>query len=139
MKDGEKGVENLGKSSGVEKLLVLFDSDCGFCSRSVQVALGSWFRADCCARPFQAMDLSFHNLTVDKCAEALHCVAPDGTVTVGHEAVAAILRRSRRPWPLVGRAMLLPGVSRLAAWVYAAVAKNRHRLPGGTGECRLEP
>lgn len=109
MKDGEKGVENLGKSSGVEKLLVLFDSDCGFCSRSVQVALGSWFRADCCARPFQAVDLSFHNLTVDKCAEALHCVAPDGTVTVGHEAVAAILRRSRRPWPLVGRAMLLPG------------------------------
>lgn len=139
MKDGEKGVENLGKSSGVEKLLVLFDSDCGFCSRSVQVALGPWFRADCCARPFQAMDLSFHNLTVDKCAEALHCVAPDGTVTVGHEAVAAILLRSRRPWPLVGPAMLLPGVSRLAAWVYASVAKNRHKLPGGTGECRLEP
>ena len=139
MKDGEKGVENLGKSSGVEKLLVLFDSDCGFCSRSVQVALGSWFRADCCARPFQAVDLSFHNLTVDKCAESLHCVAPDGTVTVGHEAVAAILRRSRRPWPLGGRGMLLPGVSRLAAWVYAAVANNGHRLPGGTGECRLEP
>ncbi|MDF1487516.1 thiol-disulfide oxidoreductase DCC family protein [Tessaracoccus caeni] len=132
-----RDVENLGESAKPQKLLVLFDSDCGFCSRSVRIALGAWFRADCCARAFQSVDLSIHNLAVDKCAESLHCVAPDGTISVGHEAVAAILRRSRRPWPLVGRLILLPGISRLAAWAYGVVAKNRHRLPGGTQECRL--
>ena len=25
----------------------------------------------------------------------------------------------------------------LAAWVYSVVARNRHRLPGGTAQCRL--
>lgn len=132
------GVDNDVDSAGERKLLVLFDSDCGFCSRCVHVAVGPWFSARCHPVAFQAADLSIHNLTVDKCAEALHCVAPDGRVTVGHEAVAAILRQSRFPWPLVGRAMMLPGVSRLSAWAYALVAGNRQSLPGGSAECRLE-
>ena len=132
-----RGVDNGVDSSDGRKLLILFDSDCGFCSRCVHVAVGPWFAARCRPVAFQEVDLSIHNLAVDKCAESLHCVAPDGTISVGHEAVAAILRRSRRPWPLVGRLILLPGISRLAAWAYGVVAKNRHRLPGGTQECRL--
>lgn len=130
-------VDNGVGSSGDQKLLVLFDSDCGFCSRCVGIAVGPWFAARCRPVAFQEVDLSIHSLTVDKCAEALHCVAPDGRITVGHEAVAAILRQSRRPWPFVGAAMTLPGVSRLAAWAYALVAGNRHSLPGGSAECRL--
>jgi predicted DCC family thiol-disulfide oxidoreductase YuxK len=63
----------------------------------------------------------------------------DGRTQAGHCAVASVLRASRRPWPVLGRAMLLPGVSWVAARVYGWVAANRHRLPGGTPACALPP
>ncbi len=40
-------------------------------------------------------------------------------------------------WGLIGRLMLVPPVSWLAAAVYAVVARNRHRLPGATDACRV--
>lgn len=131
------GVDKAVESVSERKLLVLFDSDCGFCSRCVHHAVGPWFAADCRPVAFHTVDLAVHDLTVDKCAETLHCVAPDGEITLGHEAVAAILIRSRSPWPLVGRALLLPGIRRVAAGGYALVAGNRYRLPGGTAACRI--
>lgn len=117
--------------------LVLYDADCGFCTASVRAAQGRWVRAAIDATPFQSADLVVHRLTVDKCAEALHCVEPDGRVTVGAEAVATVLLASRDPWPFVGRLLRLPGLRRVAAWGYAVVARNRHRLPGATAACEM--
>lgn len=51
------------------------------------------------------------------------------------EAIAAMLGAVGPPWRIAGRALLLPGVSRLAAAGYRLVARNRHRLPGGTPAC----
>lgn len=118
--------------------LVLYDADCGFCTASVRAAQGRWVRADIDATAFQSADLVVHRLTVDKCAEALHCVEPDGRVTVGADAVATVLLASRNPWPFVGHLLRLPGVRSVAAWGYAVVARNRHRLPGATDACATE-
>lgn len=117
--------------------LVLFDADCGFCTASVRVAQGPLLRARIDATPYQSTDLLVHNLTVDKCAEALHCVDTDGGVAVGSDAVAMVLLASRGPWPVAGHVLRLPGVRRVAGWVYAVVAGNRHRLPGATESCAL--
>lgn len=116
--------------------LVLFDGDCGFCASSVAVMRGRWFRARVTATPFQRVDVSVHNLTVDKCGESLHVV--DGVhVHTGGDAIARILRNARCPWPAVGVVLGLPGVRWVTGRVYALVARNRHRLPGGTPSCEL--
>lgn len=117
--------------------LVLYDGDCGFCARSVALTRGRWFRAGVAVEAFQRADLLVHNLTVDKCAEVLHVVDTDGVVHVGSDAVAVVLRESRLPWPAVGAVLRLPGVRRLAQLGYAAVAKRRHKLPGGSAACEL--
>ena len=120
------------------RLLVLYDADCGFCTTSARAMTTGWFLAEADARSFQSVDLDSLGLTVDKCAEKLHVV--DGTrVFTGGQAVAVILRRSRFPWPMVGWFIALPGVRVLIEWVYGLVARNRHRLPGGSAACEMPP
>ena len=125
----------VSKSAGAQPL-VLFDADCGFCTASAGWMRGRWFLADVDAVALQRADLTIHNLSVDKCAERLHVIA-DKDVYIGSDAIARILRASRAPWPLVGRVMAAPGVRWLAQGAYTLVARNRHRLPGGTSSCEL--
>ncbi len=132
------GVGNPVDGTDPRPLLVLYDADCGFCTTSSRAMTNRWFRADAEARSFQSVTLGDFGLTVDKCAEKLHVV--DGTrVFTGGQAVALVLRRSRLPWPLVGLLMTLPGVRVLTEWVYGLVARNRHRLPGGSAACEMPP
>lgn len=121
----------------LQRPLMLYDGDCGFCTTSALATRSKWFRSEVTVTPFQRADLVVHNLTVDKCGESLHVVDNDGGVHVGSDAVAVVLRESRFPWPLVGRALRLPGMRWVAQRAYAAVARNRHKLPGGSPACEL--
>jgi predicted DCC family thiol-disulfide oxidoreductase YuxK len=105
----------------------IYDGDCGFCSRCVGWASR---RSDVRFEPFQATDLSAIGITADAAATAVHCVGPDGRVTRGAAAVAAVLRECRAGWPLLGIVMRLPVVRTIAEVAYRMVARNRHRLPG---------
>lgn len=116
--------------------LVLVDGECGFCRRAVDVALSGWMRAQVDAAPLQSVDLGALGLSVDKCLETLHVVAGESVFT-GSDAVAAVLQRSRGAWPMLGRVLMAPGVRWLAQRGYGLVARNRHRLPGGSDTCRL--
>jgi predicted DCC family thiol-disulfide oxidoreductase YuxK len=40
-------------------------------------------------------------------------------------------------WSVLGRVMLIPPFSWLAAGVYRLVARYRYRLPGATDACRV--
>jgi predicted DCC family thiol-disulfide oxidoreductase YuxK len=65
----------------------------------------------------------------------MHLVSPTGDVKAGAEAMPAILRLL----PAGAAAALLfrvPGVPALAARIYAAVARNRHRLGCGSTACQ---
>lgn len=117
--------------------LVLFDRDCGFCTRAASFMTGPWVRADVASTPLQNIDLTAHGLTVDKCLETLHVVDGESVFT-GSAAIARVLRAGRLPWPLVGAVLVAPGVRRLGRGVYALVARNRHRLPGGTSSCERQ-
>ncbi|NHB85020.1 DUF393 domain-containing protein [Tessaracoccus sp. HDW20] len=115
---------------------MLYDADCGFCTASVRVVTGRWFLARVTAAPFQSQDLPRLRLSVDNCEAALHVLA-GREVHVGGAAIARILRSSRAPWPLVGRALGLPVMRWITERCYRLVARNRHRLPGGTVACEL--
>jgi predicted DCC family thiol-disulfide oxidoreductase YuxK len=42
-------------------------------------------------------------------------------------------------WRLIGRLVLVPGVIRVARVAYRWIARNRHRMPGGSAACAVPP
>lgn len=116
--------------------LVLFDADCGFCTRSARAMTGRWVRADVEAVALQRVDLAALGLTREQCLAALHVV--DGHAAfVGGDAIAQILRRAAPPWRVAGWLMTLPVIRPLVGRLYGWVARHRHRFPGGTQACEL--
>lgn len=119
--------------SSREGATLVYDGDCGFCSRCAEAAARLAPEAE--VVPWQLADLAELGLSEERAAEAVQWVGADGTTRAGHEALAALLLASGRPGRLAGRVLLLPGVSWLAARAYGFLARNRHRLPGGTPAC----
>jgi hypothetical protein len=128
--------------------VLVYDGDCAFCSSSIRW-LQSRFPEAFTATPYQRADLERLGLTERECHERVQWVgdvtAPVTTRETGARAVGALLDVGGR-----SRGGALGATSRGAAvlarvrptsWVadgvYALVAANRHRLPGGTPTCRL--
>lgn len=118
--------------------LVLFDADCGFCTKTAHQLPGRWFKSRVDLQPLQQADLETLGLELDEVLALMHVVRSDGSMAIGHVAWAEILRHSRQPWPVVGRLLTAPGLNRLAAAVYAWVAEHRDKMPGGTPACSLD-
>jgi predicted DCC family thiol-disulfide oxidoreductase YuxK len=117
--------------------VLLFDGDCGFCTRSAD-----WLRrlnVDADVMPWQFADLAAFGISAEQAKAAVQWVDADGTVRAGHHAIAAALLRGRLPLRILGNLLALPGVSRLAALAYRLVARYRYRLPGGTPACAVKP
>ena len=121
--------------SGQERPVLLYDGDCAFCTRCA----GALKRIDPDAEivAWQFTDLTELGITEEQATEAVQWVESDGSVSSGHEAIAAILNTAGRIWKIVARAILLPGISWMAARAYRLVANNRYRLPGGTPACAV--
>lgn len=116
--------------------VLVFDGDCGFCTTSARVLERIGPEAEIVA--WQFADLAALGITAEQAAEAVQWIGADGTVRSGHEAIAAALSTAGRIWKIVGRTLLLPGISWAAARVYRLVAANRYRLPGGTPACKVD-
>lgn len=116
--------------------MLVFDGDCGFCTSCVGVLKRIGPDAEIVA--WQLTDLAELGLTDAQAADAVQCVQVDGTVRSGHEAIAAVLGTAGPFWRIVARAILLPGISWVAAKLYRLVAENRYRLPGGTPACAVD-
>lgn len=116
---------------------LLYDGDCGFCTTCVRAL--ERIGPDAAIVAWQLADLAELGVTEAQAAEAVQWIRPDGQVRSGHEAVAAALSTAGGVWALLGRALLLPGISWTAARAYRLVADNRYRLPGGTPACAVDP
>lgn len=122
--------------SPVARPALVFDGDCGFCTRSADVARRV-LPADCAVVPWQRVDLVAVGTTVARAQQEVLWVPRTGDVVGGARAVAAALRAAGSGWALLGRLLQLPPVDRLADVFYRVVAANRMRLPGGTAACAL--
>lgn len=116
---------------------VIYDGDCAFCSSAARfgkakVAPNLEFLA------YQQTDLTKFDLTATECEKSLQYVADDHHIYSGASAVAEILISADFPYLLIGRVMNLPLINRLAQLGYNLIARNRHRLPGGTPTCKIE-
>lgn len=117
--------------------VLVYDGDCAFCSSSARLLEKIGPEARLVA--WQETDLGALGLTAEEAAAAVQWVGADGAVCSSHEAIAAALKSAGGGWKLAGRALLLPGISPLAAGAYRLVAANRQRLPGGTPACASGP
>lgn len=122
------------------EVVLLFDGQCGFCTRA------AWWlrRVDRGGRvalvPFQQPGAPERfGLTPEACAQAAWAITPDGE---RHRGAAAILvaLAAARGWPwLLALYRRIPLVRCLADALYAGVAAHRGRLPGVRPYCEEHP
>lgn len=108
--------------------VVLFDGRCGFCTWSVQFAQRTVL-ADADFIPYQSVDVSNYDVTVEQCADAVQFIDNAGSVS-GALAVAAILRTGRGVWKPLGRTIGSAPIRPLAEVVYRFVARHRGKMWG---------
>ncbi len=120
----------------MDRPLLLYDGDCAFCTTCARL-VEKRIRPAAAVVPWQFADLAELGVSEEQASAAVQWVEADGGVRSGHEAVAGMLAAAGPAWRHLGRFLLLPGVSPLAAKAYELVAANRHRLPGSTPACRL--
>ena len=113
---------------------MIFDGDCAFCSSSARV-LKKITRGKIAIEPYQLLDLKQFGLTEDQTSKAVYYIGEK--TDVANRAICQFLIDSKTPWAIAGRILNLPLISWLAKRVYYWIAKNRHRLPGGTPECSI--
>ena len=120
------------------KPVVLYDSDCGFCTRSIEW-LRSWDRRGAFDYvPFKARTGRPELERIEEAAlqRASHLVLPDGRAFAGGDAVPELLRHL--PGGVVLRPLsLLPGMPAITRAVYDWVARRKHGVPGEGADCRL--
>ncbi|SCL18363.1 Predicted thiol-disulfide oxidoreductase YuxK, DCC family [Micromonospora rhizosphaerae] len=120
----------------METSTFVYDGDCAFCSRCAEFIER---RIPTGARvvPWQFADLGALGLTEAECEEAVQWVGADGSRASGPDAIARLLGGSSPLWRVAGAGLRFPPVRAAARPAYRWVARNRHRLPGGTAACSL--
>lgn len=114
----------------------LYDGDCGFCTACARFAQ-RWVPTSATVVPWQFAELGTLGLTEAQVDAAVQWVDESAAPLAGPDAIAALLRTSHRAWRAVGWLLQLRPV-RVVAWpAYRWVARNRHRMPGGTAACAL--
>ncbi|WP_433784756.1 thiol-disulfide oxidoreductase DCC family protein [Actinomycetospora sp. CA-101289] len=116
---------------------LVFDGECGFCTRCVD-----WLRrldpqGKIDVQPFQAEGVPASiGATVEECQGAVQFLGPDGVRRSGADAVNAVLA------VLTGTALpstLYRASSGLQERAYRWVADHRSRFPGTTPHCQRAP
>ncbi|HMA44984.1 MAG TPA: DUF393 domain-containing protein [Gemmatimonadales bacterium] len=104
---------------------LVFDGECRLCRRAVEL-LRRWDREHRLRYlPFQdEAAIGELDLSLPALAAAMHLVLPDGRVYAGADAVPELgrLLPGKRWWAW---GFAVPGVRRLARWVYARIARGR--------------
>ena len=120
--------------------VLIYDGDCKFCQLSLEFGIRH-LRKFPAYVAFQKIDPTKFGLTQAEVRAQIWLVEQ---VTSGHKrlgghlAAAQILLMQSNPlYRVLGWLMKTPPTSWLAKHGYRWVAKNRHRLPGGTRQCNL--
>jgi predicted DCC family thiol-disulfide oxidoreductase YuxK len=111
----------------VEKAVILYDADCGFCRWSLQKILAWDRRGRLRPVPLQdaEADALLPGMDPERKMASWHLVTPDGHVHSAGAAFPPLLRLLPGGRPIAAAAGALPGVTERA---YRCAARNRSRL-----------
>ena len=130
----------MGSVSGTSvQPLLIFDGDCGFCTRTARWISDRW-TGPARAEAWQRLGpdgLARIGLTERDVRSAAYWVDTDGRIFRGHAAVAQALCEGTARDRVLGGLLRTPPVSWLGRPGYWLVARFRYRLPGATGSCRV--
>lgn len=114
---------------------LIYDGECGFCRRLVDLVL-RWDRAGRLATvPFQGVVLERYGVSREAAEQAMQLVAPSGAVWSGAAAARELTALLPRLRPL-GWLFRVPGAMFLAERTYRWIARNRHRFGCESRFCR---
>lgn len=120
----------------ITRPLWLYDGDCGLCEvGSARIRRVADPPVD--MAPYQSVDLEALGVNASAVLDGPVLCRPDGTYLVGPEAMGTMLSMSRRPFSLVGRTMLAPGVRHGLRQVGPRLYRARHHVPGVAGSCEV--
>jgi predicted DCC family thiol-disulfide oxidoreductase YuxK len=123
-------------ASVAERPVFLYDGDCSFCTTCARF-IERRIPTGAEVTPWQFADLAELGVTQAQAEEAVIWVAPGRPPAAGPVAIARLLVDAGSFWRPLGWMLDLAPV-RWVAWpVYRLIARNRHRLPGGTAACSL--
>ena len=121
--------------------VLIYDGDCKFCQLSLDFGIRHLATFPQYVA-FQKIDPTKFGLTIEQVKTQIWMAneGPGKTLPQGgHLAAGEILLMQRNPfYKVLGWFVKTPPTSLLADAVYRWVAKNRHRLPGGSRQCKLE-
>lgn len=123
----------------MNQLRLLYDGDCGFCQKCLNVLnrLDRRNRIESMRLQDPGAPESF-GLTLDQASEASWAIAPDGERHRGAGAIAAALGAALGTGLPLG-IYRVPVIRQVADRAYEWIAANRFRLPGSTGTCAISP
>jgi predicted DCC family thiol-disulfide oxidoreductase YuxK len=114
----------------------VFDGDCAFCTMCARF-VQRWIPTPAQVVPWQFTDLDALGLTRAEAVEAVQWIEPGARPLAGPAGIAALLKSSNVFWKPVGWLLALRPIT-AAMWpLYRWIARNRHRLPGGTPACAV--
>jgi predicted DCC family thiol-disulfide oxidoreductase YuxK len=118
---------------------LIFDGECGFCTRSRNVLVRLDRRHRVSTVPFQGRGVpEGAGVSRDELARAVYWLDDDGSRCAGAEAVNVALSAALGT-AVPRRIYRVPGVRQLQDAVYRWVSDNRHRFPGTTPWCTTHP
>lgn len=110
--------------------MLLYDGDCGFCTRAAGV-LARWSGAAAAVVASQEADLGALGVTEEQCAREVVFVGPNG-ISGGPYAVRDYLQTGRLAWRVLARVAINRLTGPVAEPVYRFIARHRHQLPPRT-------
>jgi predicted DCC family thiol-disulfide oxidoreductase YuxK len=124
-----------------ESRVLIYDGDCQFCQLSLDFGIKN-LRIFPQYVAFQKIDPKDFGLTASQVRSQIWLAQkiPASTKALGgHLAAGAILRLQPSLWlRVLGWLASTPPFSWAADLFYKLIAANRHRLPGGSRNCKLE-
>jgi predicted DCC family thiol-disulfide oxidoreductase YuxK len=114
----------------------LYDGDCAFCSSCARF-IERRIRPSAAVVAWQLTDLEPLGVTQPQAEAAVQWIGTDGSVASGTRAIARLLVDAGRFWRPIGQILGVSPLLWLADPLYRLIARNRHRLPGGTATCSL--
>jgi predicted DCC family thiol-disulfide oxidoreductase YuxK len=118
-------------------LVLIYDGDCQFCRLSLDYGIRNLKNFPLYVA-FQRINPQDFGLTQDQVRSQIWTVGAGKPPSGGHLAVAVLLAMQSNPfYRVLGWLVRTPPTSWLAKKLYFFIAANRHRLPGGSRECKL--
>ncbi len=126
----------MARHHGGRRALLIFDGDCGFCSRCARF-IARRMPSTAEVKPWQRLDLGAYGVTSEQTQREVVWVGTDGRIDGGAQAIAQLLLDCGGVWKVPGAVLRVPPFRWIGAALYRLVATYRYRLPGGTSACKL--